>query len=52
MSTWSPGEQAVLIRASSAAIPEAKASAAEPPSSAARHCSSAVLVGLAEREYS
>ena len=51
-STWSPGAQTVLSRQSSAAIPEAKASPLVPDSSAVRHCSSAVLVGLADREYS
>ena len=52
MSTRSPGRQRVRIRQSSAAIPEANASAAAPFSSAARQVSSAVLVGLAVREYS
>ena len=52
ISTWSPGEQTVLSRQSSAAMPEAKASPRVPDSSAVRHCSSAVLVGLADREYS
>ena len=40
------------MRQSSAAMPEAKASPLVPDSSAVRHCSSAVLVGLADREYS
>ncbi len=52
ISTRSPGEHTVLSRQSSAARPEAKAIAAAPSSSAARHSPSAVLVGLADREYS
>src|SRR6185503_3213246 len=50
--TWSPGRSTVRSRVSSAASPEANASPCAPPSSAARHSSSAVRVGLAERLYS
>ena len=46
------GRQTVRSRQSSAAMPEAKASALAPPSSAARHSSSAARVGFAVREYS
>src|SRR4051794_8321074 len=49
---WSPGAHMVRSRVSSAASPEAKASPRAPPSIAARHSSSAVRVGLAERLYS
>ncbi len=50
--TWSPGRSTVRSSVSSAASPEANASPCAPPSSAARHSSSAVRVGLAERLYS
>ena len=52
ISTWSPGAQAARSRQSSAAIPDAKAKPAAPPSSAVRHSSRARRVGLAVREYS
>ena len=47
-----PGFAIERIKVSSAASPLAKANPREPPSRAARHSSSAVRVGLAEREYS
>ncbi len=47
-----PGLAIERISVSSAASPLAKANPRLPPSSAARHSSSAVRVGLAEREYS
>lgn len=50
--TWSPGTQSERIRVSSAARPLAKAKPRVPASIAARHSSSAVRVGLADREYS
>ena len=52
ITTWSPGPQTAWISAVSAASPEAKAKPWRPPSNAARHCSSAVRVGFAERLYS
>ena len=52
MITWSPGAQTARSRPSSAAIPDANASARRPPSSAARHSSRAWRVGFAVREYS
>ena len=52
MTTWSPGEQVTRTSASSAAIPDANATARSPNSSAAKHRSSALRVGFAVREYS
>src|SRR6266702_3546385 len=52
MTTWSPGRHTVRRKTSVAAIPEANARANRPFSSAARHSSSAVRVGLPVREYS
>ena len=52
ITTWSPGWHTVRSSVSSAASPDANASPTAPASSAARHVSSAVRVGLAEREYS
>ena len=50
--TWSPGRRVARSRVSSAARPDANAKPAAPPSAAASADSSAVRVGLAEREYS
>ena len=50
--TWSPGRQTVRSRVSSAASPDAKASAVVPSSSAASASCSAVRVGLPLRLYS
>src|SRR3954447_2604660 len=52
MTAWSPGRHSVRKRVSSAASPDANASPRRPPSTAARHSSSAVRVGLADRLYS
>ena len=49
---WSPGRRTARSTASVADIPDAKARAYRPPSSSARHCSSAVRVGFPVREYS
>ena len=49
---WLPGEAMVRSSVSSAARPLAKAKPCRPPSRAAMHSSSAVRVGLADREYS
>jgi hypothetical protein len=49
---WSPGRSVARSTASVAAMPEANARPNRPPSSAARHSSSAVRVGLPVREYS
>ena len=49
---WLPGLAMVRSRVSSAASPLANAKPWRPPSRAAMHSSSAVRVGLAEREYS
>ena len=50
--TWSPGTHSERIRVSSAARPLANANPRLPASIAARHSSSAVRVGFADREYS
>src|SRR5690606_19795653 len=49
---WSPGRSSARSRVSSAAMPLANANARVPSSSAARHSSSALRVGLAVRLYS
>ena len=43
---WSPAEQMVITAVVSAAMPEAVAVAATPPSSAATRCSSTATVGF------
>ena len=48
--TWSPCCRIVISAIASAAMPEALASAARPPSSAATRSSSAATVGLLSRE--
>ena len=56
MTACAPGAHVVRMRVSSAARPEAKASARAPvmpgASRATRHSSNAVRVGLPDREYS
>lgn len=48
--TWSPACRMVMSAMASAAMPEALATAARPPSSAATRSSSAATVGLLSRE--
>ena len=49
--TWSPACKMVMSAMVSAAMPEALATAARPPSSAATRSSSTATVGLLRREY-